>query len=517
VYPGNWSRVAGERPAIIWNPTGEVLTYRELDDRSARAAQYFREAGLRPGDHIAILMPNCPAFLEVCWAAQRSGLYFTPINWHLTAAEMRYIVADSGARLLVCGSEFLDQAQELLRGLDGVRLLVSGAHGPGPVSYEQAVSSCGLIPAEQETEGYDMIYTSGTSGVPKGGTGPLSGTRPGDDSPERTSFYRLFHLDDSSVYLSPGQPLYHAVPLRFCLGVHRLGGTVILCDSFDPARALETIEKYRVTHSQWVPTMFVRLLRLPEEVRNGFDLSSHRVAVHGAAPCPPSVKQQVMDWWGPVIYEYYGASEGGGLTFIEPEDWLAHPGSVGRAKFGAIHILGDDGEELPTGDIGLVYAEGGYPLRYHNDPDKTAATRSRHGWTTVGDFGRLDEAGYLYLADRRDNLIISGGVNIYPQEAENALIRHPAIADVAVIGVPNPEYGHEVKAIVQLVDPGRAGEDLERELIDFCRGQIARFKCPRSVDFVAELPRAPSGKLYKRRLMEQYRDAQPSAQSAAER
>jgi long-chain acyl-CoA synthetase len=515
VYPGNWSQIAGDRPAVIWGATGEVVTYQELDDRSARAAQYLRQTGLRPGDHIAILMQNSPTFLEVCWAAQRSGIYYTPMNWHLTAAETQYIIADSGARLLLCGSEQAAQAIGLTQHLDNIRLVVSGARIPGHDSYEEAVSSSSPIAAEEETEGYDMIYTSGTSGVPKGGTGPLSGTWPGADSPERTSFYRLFGLDDSSVYLSPGQPLYHAVPLRFCLGVHRLGGTAVLMGSFDPAAALEAIERYRITHSQWVPTMFVRLLRLPKEIRCRFDLASHRVAVHGAAPCPPSIKQQMLDWWGPILYEYYGASEGGGLTFIGPQDWLAHPGSVGRAKFGTIHIVGEYGEELPAGETGLVYAEGGYPVSYHNDPGKTASTRSPQGWTTVGDLGWLDDAGYLYLADRRENLIISGGVNIYPQEIENALIRHPAVADVAVIGVPNHEYGQEVKAVVELVDHREAGPDLERELIEFCRGEIARFKCPRSVDFADELPRTPSGKLYKRRLMARYWPDQPASSSPA--
>ena len=334
---------------------------------------------------------------------------------------------------------------------------------------------------------------------------PLPNIHPGAESRKLSKLFDRFDMSEETVYLSPGAPLYHAAPLRFCMSQHRLGGTAVVMERFDALEALRAIERYSVTHSQWVPTMFVRMLRLDEEDRHRFDLSSHRVAIHGAAACPRPVKEAMLEWWGPIIHEYYGASEGGGVTHIGPEEWLQHPGSVGKPLYGVPHILDEeDGSELPAGEAGVVYFERGIPIEYHNDAEKTLSAHGPNGWSTVGDIGYLDDDGYLYLVDRRSNLIISGGVNIYPQEIEDVLIVHPAVDDAAVIGVSNEEFGQEVKAVVQVRDGVQPSPELETELIDHCRSSLASFKCPRSVDFVEELPRSENGKLYKRRLIETY-------------
>jgi long-chain acyl-CoA synthetase len=316
-------------------------------------------------------------------------------------------------------------------------------------------------------------------------------------------FQKLYGFAQDTVYLSPA-PLYHSAPLRFNMTVHRLGGTTIVMDRFDPAWTLELIERYGVTHTQMVPTMFVRLLRLSDAERAKHDLSSLRGVVHAAAPCPPDVKAAMIEWLGPVIHEYYSATEVYLLTAIDSGDWLAHRGSVGQALLGTPHILDDDGNELPVGEPGTVWSEGGAEFEYHNDPAKTAAARNDRGWTTVGDIGYLDADGYLYLTDRKADMIISGGVNVYPQEAENVLIGHPAVDDVAVFGIPNPDLGEEVKAVVQLRADHRPPADLETELIEYCQARLAKYKCPRTIDFTDELPRHPTGKLYKRLLREQY-------------
>ena len=348
-----------------------------------------------------------------------------------------------------------------------------------------------------------MLYSSGTTGRPKGVRVPLSGQPLGTPTPLLAMMGALYGMDEHTVYLSPA-PLYHAAPLRFCMSVLRLGGTCIVMEKFDPRLALELIERHRVTHSQWVPTMFIRMLKLPEEERARFDLSSQRVAIHAAAPCPIPVKEQMIDWWGPILHEYYAGTEGNGFTAITSEEWLAHRGSVGRPLRGAVHIVDDEGRELPPGQEGTVYFSGGARFEYHNDPEKTRSAYDERGWSTLGDVGYLDEEGYLYLTDRKAHMIISGGVNIYPQETENVLVLHPKVADVAVIGVPNEEFGEEVKAVVQLLDPAEAGPELAEELIAWCRERLSAIKCPRSVDFVEELPRHPTGKLYKRLLKDRY-------------
>jgi len=504
MYPGTLAKLHPDKPAYRMAAGGEVVTYRQLDERSNQGAQLFRSLGLRPGDSIAILLENHPRFFEICWAAQRSGLYYTPISYRLTAPEVEYIVRDCGAKVLIASAATGDVARALaprLADLAG-RFLVGGSCEGFP-SWEEATARRPTGPIADELEGADLLYSSGTTGRPKGVKQPGWGQPIGTPSSVLALMKVLYGVDENSVYLSPA-PNYHAAPLRFCMSAQRLGATCIVMEHFDAAAALELIEHYRVTHSQWVPTMFVRMLKLPEAERRRRDLSSLRVAVHAAAPCPVPVKQQMIEWWGPVLHEYYAGTEGNGFTAITSTEWLAHKGSVGRPLNAKIHILDDEGKDLPPGRPGVIYFEGGPSFEYHNAPEKTADSRTREGWSTLGDIGYLDAEGYLYLTDRKANMIISGGVNIYPQEAENLLVTHPKVADVAVFGIPNEDFGEEVKAVVQPVDMDDAGPELERELIAFCQSQLAKLKCPRSIDFEAELPRHPTGKLYKRLLRDRY-------------
>jgi fatty-acyl-CoA synthase len=349
-----------------------------------------------------------------------------------------------------------------------------------------------------------MLYSSGTTGRPKGVRVAL----PEDPDIAAVSVLAtlaqgLYGFGPDTIYLSPA-PMYHAAPLRWCMTVHRLGGTVIMMQHFDPIAALALIERYRVNASQWVPTHFVRMLKLPEADRLAHNVSSMRAAIHAAAPCPVPVKEAMIAWWGPVIYEYYAGSEGNGFTSITSEQWLAHKGSVGKPAYGIAHICGEDGEELPAGNEGLIYFEGGGQFAYHNDPAKTAEASNAMGWTTLGDIGRLDEEGFLYLTDRKSFMIISGGVNIYPQEIENRIITHPKVADVAVIGGPDPDMGERVIAVVQPADMADAGPALAEELTAWCRAELSGVKTPRQIDFTAELPRHATGKLYKRLLRDRY-------------
>jgi fatty-acyl-CoA synthase len=485
--------------------SGRTVTYAELNDESIRLARVLRAAGLARGDRIAILMDNDPRYLTVCWAAQRTGMIYVPINWHLTMAEMRYIVSNSGAKALLVNGASPNASTEL-RNTASLRVaLCLDAQVYGFDDFDDAISSQSADELEDEIEGTDMVYSAGTTGRPKGGKRRSPDRHPADIDPaELNGFFGLFGLGESSAFLTPGAPLYHAAPLRFSMAMTRYGGTNVIMERFDAEASLAAIERYRVTHSQWVPTMFVRLLRLPADTRTRYDLSSHEVAIHAAAPCPVSVKEQMIEWWGPIIHEYYGGSEGGGVTYLSSAEWLEHRGSVGRPIVGRLHILGENGRECPPGEPGVVYAERGIPVEYLDDPDKTKAAHNESGWVTIGDVGYLDGDGYLYLTDRKHHMIISGGVNIYPQEAENVLIEHPSVADVAVIGVPNEEFGEEVKAVVQLLSPSEASDSLADELVAYCRERLASYKCPRSVDFEEELPRDPSGKLYKRLLRDRY-------------
>jgi long-chain acyl-CoA synthetase len=504
MYPGALAKTLPNKPAYIMAASGEAVTYGELDRASNQAAQLLYALGLRPGDHIAIFLENHPRFFEICWAAQRSGLIYTAVSSRLTAPEVEYIVRDCGAKVVISSHALRDVAAKLTEPLADLvgRYMVGGAID-GWRSWEATTGEQSAEPLAEEIEGTDMLYSSGTTGRPKGVKQPYEPKPVGTPSSILPLLQAIYGAGEDSVYLSPA-PLYHAAPLRFNMSMQRLGATCIVMESFDALRALELIEEHRVTHSQWVPSMFVRMFKLAEAERQRHDLSSLRTVIHAAAPCPIPVKEKMIDWWGPVIFEYYAGTEGNGFTSINSEEWLAHKGSVGRPLGSQVHILDDDFNELPAGQQGGVYFEGGGSFEYHGDSEKTASSRSPHGWSTLGDIGYLDEEGYLYLTDRKANMIISGGVNIYPQEAENALITHPDVADVAVFGVPNEDFGEEVKAVVQPVDPSRAGPELEQELIAHCQEQLAKIKCPRSVDFEAELPRHATGKLYKRLLKDRY-------------
>ena len=385
-----------------------------------------------------------------------------------------------------------------------IRVCASGAL-PGFECYADVLTVERADPSDEEREGREMLYSSGTTGRPKGVRKPLPGTAFGDPSAAPVQIAQgiaASGIGPGSVYLSPA-PLYHAAPLVYSMSVHRTGGTVVVMERFDPQLCLELIERHQVTHAQFVPTMFVRMLRLPEDERARYDVSCLQVVMHAAAPCPVAIKRQMIEWWGPIIHEYYSGTEDIGGTFITADEWLEHPGSVGRPGE-ECHIVGPDGSEQPNGEPGTVYFAGGRPFEYHNDPDKTDAITTDRGWRTLGDIGYLDKDGYLYLTDRQAHMIISGGVNIYPQEAENVLAGHPSVADVAVIGVPDTEMGEAVRAVVQPAENATADRRLEAELLALCRSELATYKCPRSVDFVDELPRDDNGKLYKRLLRERY-------------
>ncbi|WP_416401192.1 acyl-CoA synthetase [Alicycliphilus denitrificans] len=484
-------------------PSGRTVTWRELELRSRKLAAAMHGMGLRPGDGIAVMLENHPRYFEILWAAQRSGLYYTPISRHLRTEEVSHIVRDCGARMLLCSAQTLAELDaEALRRLPAQGVVLDGPHD-GFTEYESLIGAQGDdVAIDQRVEGLDFCYSSGTTGLPKGIKRPLAeaGKHFASKGDARTHWK---DFDESSVYLSTA-PFYHTAPVRWNMAVMRAGGQCVMMEKFDAELALQAIERYRVTHGQWVPTMFIRLLRLPDAVRARHDLSSMRYAIHAAAPCPAEVKEQMIAWWGPILYEYYSGTELVGRTSLDSHEWLAHKGSVGRAEIGRVHIVGADGRELGPGDNGVVYFSGGPRFEYHNDPQKTAQAYNEKGWATYGDIGYLDGEGYLYLTDRLANTIVSGGVNIYPQEAENVLHTHPAVADVAVIGVPNAEFGEEVKAVVQLQPSHQASAALQAELIAYCRERISAIKCPRSVDFVAALPRAESGKLLKRLVKAQY-------------
>jgi long-chain acyl-CoA synthetase len=512
VYPRVHAATSPDKAALIMATSGEVVTYRELDERSCRLARLFWDAGLRAGDHAAIFMENHSRYFEVAWAALRSGLYLTPVSSYLTADEAAYVVNDCGARVLVTSAARREVAERIVPDTPGieVRLMVDTASAApgGHEPYDDAIGRYPAAPLDDEPLGDLMFYSSGTTGRPKGIKRPLTGRHAREGSALLIPLLQsLYGVAEDTVYLSPA-PLYHAAPLTFSAGVQALGGTVVAMERFDAAQALALIERYRVTHGQFVPTMFVRMLKLPEEERRRHDLSSLRMAVHAAAPCPIPAKEQMIAWWGPVLVEYYAGTEGNGVTFIRSEEWLGHRGSVGRSLGAPLHICDEAGEEVPIGETGLVYFDSptGLPFEYHNDPGKTRGTLHPRNpnWSTLGDVGHLDEDGYLYLTDRRAYMIIAGGVNIYPQEVENALVMHPAVIDVAVFGVPDDDMGEQVKAVVQPAPGVEAGAELELQLIAYCREHLAAVKCPRSIDFAPELPRLPTGKLYKRLLRDRY-------------
>jgi acyl-CoA synthetase (AMP-forming)/AMP-acid ligase II len=502
-HPAAHAATRPEATAVVMGGSGLHRTYRELENTSNRVAQLLRSAGLRAGDHVAVLLTNRLEWFDVVWGALRAGLYVTPVNFHLTAAEAGYIVRDCGARALFADADLAETVAAMGDDLGAVALRVAvGGPLEGFEDLDAAVADCPAVPIADEVEGSWMLYSSGTTGRPKGIKPPMRTSPIGADTPFGSLLLGLYGFSTETVYLSPA-PLYHAAPAGWTTTTQRLGGTVVVMERFDAEAWLALVERHRVTHSQLVPTHLVRLLKLPEEVRRRYDLSSLRGVVHAAAPCPPEVKRAAIEWLGPIVFEYYSGSEGSGFCAIGPDEWLAHPGSVGRSLMGAVHIVGHGGEELPAGEEGEVWFESAIRFEYHGDAEKTAAAWNDRGWSTLGDIGRVDEEGYLYLTDRVAHTIISGGVNIYPREAEDVLVVHPAVLDVGVVGVPDDEMGERVVAYVQLA-PDQAvatGEALADDLLAWCRGRLTHYKCPTEIRFVDELPRLPTGKLLKRALL----------------
>jgi long-chain acyl-CoA synthetase len=508
MYPGTYAAEAPDRVAAVMAETGESLSYAELERRSVQLAHVLHDAGLRPGDVVALLTENSLRAFEVYWAALRSGLYITAVNFRLKPDEVAYIVNDCGATALIVSAEQTATAEAITGLTENVKLrLAFGGPVIGHGGYEETIAAASAVPFADQPHGATMLYSSGTTGRPKGVRPPLPGiqvSEPGEGLVTLAS--QFFGVNPETVYLSPG-PIYHAAPLRWSGAVQALGGTVVMMKKFDAEQALRAIGDRRVTHAQFVPTMFVRMLRLAPQVRDRYDISGLRVAIHAAAPCPVEVKQKMIGWWGPILVEYYAGTESNGMTAVDSATWLTRPGTVGRPVLGTLRICADDGTELPAGEIGGVYFErDAIPFAYHNDLEKTRAAQhpQQPAWTTLGDIGYLDEDGYLFLTDRKAFTIISGGVNIYPQETENVLALHPAVYDVAVIGVPDPEMGESVAAFIQPAAGAVPGPELAQEVVTFVKSKIAGYKAPKVVRFVDDLPRTETGKLMKSELKAKY-------------
>lgn len=495
------------KPAVIMGESGESVSYSALDEQSNRGAHLLRAMGLKAGDHIAMLLENNRQFFEIVYAAQRSGIIFTPVSTHLKQEEITYILGNCGAKLFVCSHLFEDVARKVRGRVPGVeQYYMVGGIAEGYSSWEEGIDLMPTTPIDDERLGAAMLYSSGTTGQPKGVFVPPISEDIHTTHPLAESLGSAFGFSEETVYLSPA-PLYHAAPLHFCMMALSQGATLVIMERFDAETALRLIQDHRVTHSQWVPIMFSRMLKLPAEVREKYDVSSLQCAIHAAAPCPVEIKQDMIDWWGPVLVEYYAASESIGVTIIDSASWLSHKGSVGRSVVGDLHIVDEEGNELPAGEVGLVYFSGEQAtFSYHGEPEKTREAYHPKGWATTGDIGYVDEEGYLYLTDRKHFTIISGGVNIYPQEIENLLITHPKVADVAVFGVPNEEFGEEVKAVVEPAHWGDATDEVAIELLEWLRERLSNIKLPRTLDFREQLPRLDNGKLYKRHLVDEYRD-----------
>ena len=508
MYPGIHAATSPDRLALIMAESGETFTYAQLDAGANRVSRVFREAGLSPGDHVAWCLENHRNFLELVWGAYYAGLIYTPISSRSTAEEIAYIVKDCGARAFVTSGYKAAEATELADKMSGVGLkLMMDETVAGYDPYEEAVAAALPEPLEGRVSGNSMLYSSGTTGRPKGVLTEHEAV-PLEEAESVVAMMCVFllRMSHKSVYLSPA-PLYHGAPLRFTTAAQIMGATAVVMERFDAREFLAAVERYSVTHAQVVPTMFVRLLKLPDEQRLAHDLSSLTRVVHAAAPCPVEAKHQMIDWLGPIISEYYAGTEGSGFTYCDSEQWLAHPGTVGRPIGTEVHIIDDaTGAELPTGEEGVVYFGTGSPADSNPDDERTTSGPP-DDWSCLGDIGRVDDDGFLYLTDRQAYKIISGGVNVYPQEAENLLTMHPAVYDVAVFGVPDDDLGEVVKAVVQPEEMPvgvEAAAALERDLIDYCRASLASVKCPRSVDFREELPRDQTGKLFKRLLKDEY-------------
>ncbi len=497
-----------DHPAVIMAGSGAVTSYGAMDHDANRFAQLLRDRGLGPGDAFAVLLENRAEFFTLIWGSQRAGTLLVPVSTRLTAPEICYILRDSAAKFLVTSTCFDEVLPAIREECPDLAMLVMGSGDAE--DFASALAAHPAEPIADPSAGLVMLYSSGTTGQPKG----IKPAPPADPDPLATNPLVALAMmgagmpaDGSMVYLSPA-PLYHAAPIGWASTVHRLGGTVVVMDKFDPEAALAAIERYKVTDSQWVPTHFVRFLKLDPAIRSKYDLSSHRRALHAAAPCPVPIKREMIEWWGPIVNEYYAGSEGIGMTLVKSPEWLERPGTVGRAIHGKLHICARDGNELPAGEDGLVYFENPVLPTYHNDPAKTAEAMHPEGWMTLGDIGHVDEEGYLFLTDRASHMIISGGVNIYPQEIENLLVAHDKVMDAAVIGAPDPDLGERVVAVVQPVDMAEVGGDkaasFEAELRDYLARQLSRIKMPRLFDFRAELPREANGKLYKRELRDEY-------------
>ena len=502
MHPSVHAASSPDKPAVIVAETGETVSYAELDAASNRAAQLFRSHGLKHDDVVAFMLENTPHYYGLTWGAQRAGLRYVCISSRLTQDETDYILENSGAKMLVVSASLASAALQLETRIE--RYSMGGAIDGWP-RIEDALAAMPATRIADERAGVDMLYSSGTTGRPKGVKVPLPEEEE-IDAPNSLVMLAsaAFGINADSIYLSPA-PLYHAAPLRWSMTIHRLGGTVVLMKKFDPEAALAAIQHYRCNAAQFVPTHFVRMLKLPAEVRAQYDVSSMKSAIHAAAPCPVPVKQAMIDWWGPVLLEYYAGSEGNGMTFATSQDWLAHKGTVGRAILGTVHIVGEDNEtEVPVGEEGAVFFESDNVFEYHDDPEKTASSRNSKGWSTLGDVGKLDADGFLYLTDRKSFMIISGGVNIYPQEIENHLVTHPKVADVAVVGGPYEEMGEEVIAVIQPADMADATDEFRDELGAYARQKLSGVKVPRRIDFMEALPRHDTGKLYKRLLRDQY-------------
>lgn len=513
----HFARITPDKIAYRMARSGETITYAALDSASLRAARAFRHLGLGPGGHVALLFENRLDLLVLAWAGQRSGLFYTAVSTHLTPGEIAYIINDSGAAVTVISDRFLPILAELTAACPATRFFVCGQAPDAARDWNALAARMPALPVADEHAGADMLYSSGTTGRPKGIVRRFA-PRPVDTvipALMTALCETVGGMGPDTVLLSPA-PLYHSAPLRFSMMAVILGGTAVIAEKFDAEETLALIERWGVTHGQFVPTHFVRLLKLPPEVRARYRHDSLRTVFHAAAPCPREVKAAMIDWWGPILNEFYSGSEANGVTFCTSAEWLAHPGTVGRSLTGPIVIADEAGNELPPGRIGAVYFDSGVEFEYRNDPEKTAGAFLRPGCGTFGDIGHVNEEGYLFLSDRKAHMIISGGVNIYPQETEDLLLTHPDIADVAVFGVPNEEMGEEVKAVVQLA-PGVAGDAAKaQQIIDWCRERLSHVKAPRSIDFRAEMPRTETGKLIKRLLRDEYwpKPAQPQEANA---
>jgi len=505
-----WAKIQPDKPAVITVWDEKSITFAELDGQANRAAELFRKFGLKRGDTIVTLVGNSIEFLEINNGAQRSGLYLVPIASRLNAEEAAYIINDCEARIAIIDSTTkhgADLAANIATTCPNVEhaFAVRGDIA-GLERWEQAIS---VMPAEMIADpavGVPMIYSSGTTGKPKGVKHPLPDVpygQPSQHLPLMVGWYGMRPRMDFII----SAPMYHSGANSFAMTILALGGTVILFEKFDPEKMLQVIDRYKPHGGQFVPTMFTRMVKLPKEVREKYDVSSMELALHSAAPCPVEVKREMIEWWGPIFLDIYGGAENVGGCQITSEEWLKKPGSVGKATHGTLHICDEDGNELPVGEEGLIYFERPEAeFEYLGDDEKTKSSfdPKARGWRTYGDIGRVDEDGYLFLTDRRSFMIVAGGVNIYPQEAENALILHPKVSDVVVFGVPDPDMGEQVKAVVQPADWSAAGPKLEAELIDYCKSKLATLKCPKTIDFQEQLPRDDNGKISKKALKDSY-------------